>query len=117
MEFATEVPDGYEAGQEYQMKLTPILLAVALMAVGAMAQAQKVSIPGSSSYVSTTNKEDGGGKGDDGGKHDDDGGKHDGDGGKHDGGGKPQCTPEPISIIGLGIAGLGLLRARMKQPA
>ena len=34
---------------------------------------------------------------------------------KHGGG--PQCTPEPISMIGLGVAGLGLLRARMKKSA
>ena len=32
-------------------------------------------------------------------------------------GGGPQCTPEPISMIGLGIAGLGLLRARLKKTA
>ena len=29
----------------------------------------------------------------------------------------PQCTPEPLSMIGLGIAGLGLLRARSKKSA
>ena len=34
-----------------------------------------------------------------------------------DGCGSPQCTPEPISMIGLGIAGLGLLRARAKKDA
>jgi hypothetical protein len=27
----------------------------------------------------------------------------------------PQCTPEPVTMIGLGVAGLGLLRARMKK--
>ena len=27
----------------------------------------------------------------------------------------PQCVPEPISMIGLGVAGLGLLRAKMKK--
>ena len=45
----------------------------------------------------------------------DDGDKGDGDKGGH--GGPPQCTPEPISMIGLGIAGLGLIRARMKKNA
>lgn len=29
----------------------------------------------------------------------------------------PQCTPEPISMIGLGVAGLGLLRAKFKKAA
>lgn len=30
---------------------------------------------------------------------------------------RPQCTPEPISMIGLGVAGLGLLRAKFKKSA
>lgn len=29
----------------------------------------------------------------------------------------PQCTPEPVTMVGLGVAGLGLLRARMKKSA
>ena len=100
------------------MKFTPLLLVIALVSVGALASAQKSSISGLSSYPSLMGKEDR-----DGGKHDDDGGKRDNDGGKHDGdggrghGGGPQCTPEPISMIGLGIAGLGLLRARLKKTA
>lgn len=29
----------------------------------------------------------------------------------------PQCTPEPITMVGLGVAGLGLLRAKFKKSA
>ena len=102
------------------MKINAFLLTIALLAIGAMANANgsQVSVgslaTSSKSTVGTPamGEHDGGGHDGDGG-HDRDGG-HDGDGGH---GGQPQCTPEPFSMVGLGMATLGILRARAKKKA